>query len=337
MMKSKLFYLFILAAAATLIIVSLTAVNRSNAIMAVVESQKMALSYHKPVTIEAIHVSAGQKITKGQLLLEVDRPDLNLDTEKMLTRKNKVLVNKSLIKSSYETKLELLKIELNGKTTRLNAEIGRLESEIATKNTIHQKIKSLAGDSANSTDPGFSDPDSILLQSYILERNQVALHYQTEKRRLESVFNEEIRVAELELSLIDQEMAELKVEAGELKKYAPFNGTIGSVNAQLQEIVPPYETILSIYEERPTTIKAYISNNSEFQLTVGNDILIESSTRKYETHGTVIEIGARIVSYQNPGSVPGLPDLYGREVFIQLPPENEFLYGEQVYVYPKVK
>ncbi|MCB0494965.1 MAG: HlyD family efflux transporter periplasmic adaptor subunit [Cyclobacteriaceae bacterium] len=336
-MKGKLFYLFVLAAAATLIAVSFSAVNRSSAIMAVVESQKIALSYHKPVTIEAIHVSAGQKITKGQLLLEVDRPDLNLDTEKLLTRKNKEIVNKSVIKSTYESRLELLKIELNGKTTRLNTEIGRLESEIATKSSIHQKINSLAGDQTNPTGSLSNDPDSILLQSYKQERNQVIQHYQTEKRRLELAFSEEMKVSELELSLIDQEIAELKVEAGELKKYAPFNGTIGSVNAQLQEIVPPYETILSIYEERPTTIKAYISNNSEFHLAVGDDILIESSTRKYEIHGTVIEIGSRIVSYQNPGSIPGLPDLYGREVFIQLPPENEFLYGEQVFIYPKAK
>ena len=77
-------------------------------------------------------------------------------------------------------------------------------------------------------------------------------------------------------------------------------------------------------------LSRYVSPGVARQI-LSNLNTVELGSKKIE--GTVLEIGARIVEYQNP-STPTEMMLYGREVFISLPPDNEFLYGEQVIVYP---
>lgn len=332
MIRNNLFVLFVIIAAIGLLVVSLSTVNKREAITAVVESQKTAISYRKAVTIEKIYVNAGQKVKKGDLLLEVTRPDLLLDSERIVNKKEKIQAGIKRLQSSYESKNELLNIEQSSKMQRLDAKIEETMADLAVKASLRRNMSSLSDSAKVSFNT--QDPDSIILQSYIREKDQLATYYRSERRRQKIMLNENLAEQNLELELLENEMKVLLDEEKELKKYAPFDGTIATVNAQLREIVPPYETILSIFEPRPSMIKAFVSNTSVYHLNVGTTILVESSSRPYETQGTIIEIGARIVSYRDPASPPEMPDLYGREVFIKLPSDNEFLYGEQVYVYP---
>jgi hypothetical protein len=104
----------------------------------------------------------------------------------------------------------------------------------------------------------------------------------------------------------------------------------------LNEIVPSFGTIVSLYEKHPSTLKAFIGTDSNFVLKPGDSVDVESSNREYNIPGKVIEVGARIVGYKDPADPVAAPERYGREIFISLPVDNSFLYGEQVYVFPRM-
>ena len=335
MLKKYLFYLFIVLSAIGLVVVSFNTMKKEDAIVAVVESQKTALSYRKPVTIKAIHVSAGQKVKKGDLLLEVERPDLALDYEKLINQKNQVENKKNNLRTAYKNQIRLIDIEKTGKIERLKADIAQLEIEIGYNQTLRSNYQELGiSDSFKQRSSNLNDPDSIKLKSYLTEIEQVSALYSADLHKTKVETDEEIALLDLDIQLINDEIEVLKLEELELKKTAPFDGTIGTVNGQINEIVPSFETIISLFEERPTTIKAYINTSSSFSLSPGDSVYVESSNRDYKTSGIVLEVGARIVDFRNPTEPTTIPDKYGREIFIKLPEDNSFLYGEHVFVFP---
>jgi multidrug resistance efflux pump len=121
-------------------------------------------------------------------------------------------------------------------------------------------------------------------------------------------------------------------EEQELVKKADFIGTVGSVNAQEGELLSPYSTILSLYDLNPTVIKAIMNEGYKYQAEVGQVVNVESTNRSYQIEGKIIEIGARIIEYPNRLKTNQNIPMWGQELFIKIPEENDFLNGERVFV-----
>jgi multidrug resistance efflux pump len=123
----------------------------------------------------------------------------------------------------------------------------------------------------------------------------------------------------------------LNEEKKELIRVSPIDGTIGNVFAQIDELVSPYTTIISIYEAKPTVIKAYVNERRRQDVSVGDKVLVESSNRKYSITGEIFEVGSRITDYPQ-RLIENQLDLFGQEIFISIPKDNRFLGGEKVFV-----
>ena len=78
-----------------------------------------------------------------------------------------------------------------------------------------------------------------------------------------------------------------------------------------------------------------MNEKNRYKLGVGDEVMVESSNRPYQINGKVIEIGSRITSYPARLLVDQDLRLWGQELFIEIPPENEFLNGEKVFVRKK--
>jgi len=89
---------------------------------------------------------------------------------------------------------------------------------------------------------------------------------------------------------------------------------------------------MSLYEMNPTIIKAYMNEKNRYDLEVGDQVFVESANREYNILGTVSEIGSRIVSYPNRLLEVQDRKIWGQEIFIKIPENNDFLNGEKVYV-----
>ena len=75
-------------------------------------------------------------------------------------------------------------------------------------------------------------------------------------------FKEVLKIIDLNIRQQRKEIELLEDEANYLKNYAPVDGTIGDVIAQVGELIAPYTTVLSLYEMNPSVIKAYMNEEN---------------------------------------------------------------------------
>ena len=146
------------------------------------------------------------------------------------------------------------------------------------------------------------------------------------------IYNEEIKSFGIIESQLQIELDVLIQEKEQQIKTSEIHGTIGSVSAQPGELLSPYTTILSVYESNPTIIKAVMNEGYKYQVEVGDIVNVESTNREYSVDGKVIEIGARIIEYPSRLKNNQNIQMWGQEIFVRIPENNQLLNGERVFV-----
>jgi HlyD family secretion protein len=151
--------------------------------------------------------------------------------------------------------------------------------------------------------------------------------------QMDSRFTQDTSLLKGKIKILKNDLLMLEGESADLIQYADQTGNIGNLNVQLNELVPPYQSILSIYSLNPTVIKAFINERGIAGLNVGAKVQVESTNRMYRISGEIIEIGSRITSFpQKLNAISGV-NSYGQEIFVKISENNQFLNGEKVYVY----
>lgn len=331
MIKKRLFIIFWFCIVIVLVLFSFFFQDKNTAIVAQVEPMKKAVSYHRAVKIQAIYVIPGQMVKPGDMLVKVERPDLILDVE----RKNNDLERLNIEQQLKEKKLI---DRTNHSKVGKDAQIGKIDSEIAQLKVIVDSNKELSSQFGSLT--GFADTIRQFGPSYYeieldmlnKEKEFVLRQYELEIQSEQRIYEEETKSYKILVGELENEIAALMEEEKELVKRAEIHGTIGNVNVQAGELLSPYTTILSLYESKPTIIKAFMNEGFKYSMEVGKTVEVESTNRKYSIEGRVSEIGARIVEYPNRLKTHHNIPMWGQELFIKIPDDNSFLNGERVFV-----
>jgi HlyD family secretion protein len=305
--------------------------KQSDAVVAQVDPQRIAISFQKPVKIKSVHVIPGQDVKKGDLLVEVVRPDLMYDLDKATNDLNTYLQEKEMFVTNMNYQIQMNQLEKITEIESIEEEIYQLR----TQYDQNQGIKSaLEGIDIYSDTTSSNYQNTLLMQIDYLEKKkeQMETIYNQKAGQLEEKKKNEIDIYELKIEQQHKELELLENEANFLMNYAPVDGTIGDVTAQVGELIAPYNTILSLYEINPTVIKAYMNEKNRYKFNLGDKVYVESANRDYSISGTVIEIGSRIVSYPNRLLEVQDRKIWGQEIFIKIPEDNQFLNGEKVYV-----
>ncbi len=321
MIRHIVFYGFLALVIGGLLYSSFGKKDGSLAIVAEVEPQKTAISFHKSIRIKSLLVKEGQQVKKGDLLLVAERPQLTLDIER--TKNDQLRIEESLVlvKDKYVLDKKMAELEHFDEMEKIQLAIDQIKTELEQDAQVYKQL------SKNNEPPENPELKTLLSRKEITRERfsktikNIELKFQLEKEQLRS------RLLE-----IKSELTVLNQESESLEQYAPIDGTIGSISAQLMELVPPFQTIISIYDQNPDLIKAYLNENSDISVTPGQSVKVESTNRAYSIEGKVIEIGARIISYPKQLNPINTQQLWGKEIFIQIPKENQFLNGEKVYV-----
>jgi multidrug resistance efflux pump len=329
MIRKSLFYLVLGVTAVFLLIVSFYSKNRNYAVVAEVEPQKTAISYPKPVRIKNLYVAAGEHVQKGDLLLEVERPDLELDIQKIRNEISQLEAEKARRREDYRSARELEEVRHQQQITSLNGRLDELDSEYRSDSLFMAEVTRWTGtDTVTAEEPYF-----IIRKRIQDEKSLEEKRYSSEKKRQQLLFEKDMEFYELRSQRLRDELESHLTEEMNLKQFSPIDGTIGAVSVQLMELIPPYQTILSVYDENPNVIKAYMNEKAIIPVEVGDRVNVESINRNYSLEGEVVEIGSRIVSYPNQMVPASQTQMWGKEVFVKIPTDNEFLNGEKVYVY----
>lgn len=327
-MKKYLFFGFWVVIGILLLILSLISKNEKNAMIARVESRVVALSFQYPVKVRAMHVVPGQRVQKGDLLFEVSSPAIDLDIEQRENELAGLDLEISSVEDELDRKIQLKQTEYEIELAEERSDLRILKAEASARKSSREAVSGITGVAPRN--------DSVtLIKIRDLELGISALLDQKSKElsALESEKNNRLAILHSQKEIVEKEALALNVMKESLTNRAANEGTVGNVFVENNELVSPYKKLLTLYEIKPTLIKAYVNEGQASILRIGDRVLIRASNREISTEGEIEEIGTRVTDY--PIQInPGAEARYGQEVFIRIPQAHEFLDGEMVLVFP---
>jgi len=290
------------------------------------ENKETELSHYEPVTVEKIHVTPGQEVVKGQLLLEVKHSNIDFKIGAAgndIKRLNIISQQEKIILKSKINELELRK---ETEISENLVEKRNLELSIQSKNDLLKGLKSFENVPSN---PNSSDALKLAALDKKLELTLAPITLEIEQ--LKSQLKNSRSPEEVRRQSLKEEIDYLKKEQNKLSIHAPSDGLIGNVLCKVEENINQFSTMINFYERYPTLVKGYVHESLILEVKVDDSLVVSSAMHpQHKVNGIVVGMGTRIVEI--PERLRKMPDFktYGREVLIRIPSENPFLQKEKV-------
>jgi multidrug resistance efflux pump len=292
------------------------------------QNKETEISLDNSVEIINIHVTTGQKVKKETILLDVVSASLPVKINKSQYSIEELKTKYQLWKSDLDWKISQLQLELKEKTSKTQSQIDQLYAKLNLNKKLTENLKSIKKDS-NTT---IGNP----------------VHIKIEALKKELVFTKSIITTKIK-SLKSERFAsnnpllsKIKSLEGQLDYYerkkekqtiiAPSDGLIGNIHCKEGEKKNSFATLISFYEESPTMVMGYIHVELLLKINLNDTIEVLSSSRpEINNTGVVKTLGSRIVEI--PPRLRKIKELktFGREIIIEIPPDNPFLQKKKLY------
>ena len=254
-----------------------------------------------------------------------------LDIENKSSTLENLMAEKEMLNIENRYQQEVASMNLELKMNTIDADLKRLELLKNDQASLSKSISSFNvwGDTTATIDQSYID-----IRIQVLRGERATYHKQLalQARKFDQIYALKCNELDNKIAQTKSELELLKQEESELLQVAKQDGIVGNIYAEEDELVSPFSTLISIYDHNPSVIRALINEHQSFDLAIGQSVLVESTNRKYQVKGTIMEIGTRIVEYPNRLKTHQEIMMYGREIFISIPQESDFLHGEKVYV-----
>ena len=293
------------------------------------ENKETEISMDNGIEVEEIFVTVGQKVEKGDSLLNVVSATLPLKISDTEYKIEELETKYNLWKSGLDWKISQYKIELNENTGKIQSQIDQLNAELENNKKLSKTIKSI--DSDPNTNYEIVNPTLIKLEALneALKHTKGIINTQINNLKSERFADNnpllsEIRALEVQLTHYQERKKEEVI-------IAPTNGLIGNVHCKEGEKISSFGALISFYEESPTLVLGYIHEELILKIKINDSIGIFSSSRPdIQNKGIVKTLGSRIVEI--PPRLRKIKELktFGREIIIEIPPDNPFLQKEKV-------
>jgi multidrug resistance efflux pump len=305
--------------------------NRSTAnFYGVAENQETEINLEHDATVNTIYVTQGQFVTKGTLLLDVTRTELDYKMSELQNDIQELIVKDRLNTIEINGQLQQLRAERAEKISGIQARIRLLESEEAVNKNLFLDLKSIPPPDSSS-DP--STPYATRLDALHEEMRLTVQPIDAEITQLETALKISGLPAQSAVGKLKTEIDLFQKQREQLKIYAPADGLVGSIHSQPGENIQAFNALISFYEQNPNTVVAYLHESLSLKIKVGDSLYVSSSLHP-EEHclGRVSGLGHRIVEI--PERLRKIPEIktYGREVLIEIPHDNNFLQKEKVVI-----
>ncbi len=298
------------------------------------ENRETEIRLENPVIIDAVNVSAGSKVLKGDILLEATRASLELATSDLNHEVAKLQSQFKTWESGLEANIRSLKAQKVARQSEIQYQIDQLESKMSINESLVQGLESIAAAKGES----MRSPDKIRIEGLKTEMNLVVKPLESEIKKLEQELFASKNPLKIQIEKLKNELGYVQQEEENLIIYAPSDGVIGSIFCKVGEQIPSFATLITFYEENPTQVKSYVLESLLLNVQMGDSILIQSGVQMdVKCMGTVIGMGSRIVEI--PERLRKNPNFktYGREIQIAIPANNNFLQKEKVILKLKAK
>ena len=326
-MKFNILYFFwgLLFIAACFLINSFVKTSQTT-IFGTADTEGQVMNFENPVVVNKVYVRAGSQVKKGDTLMLLQRPELDRATT---LKNNEIQVTnaeKQARVKDVDKDIEKLRSDFAIKTNELRSQIQLLESEEKTQvalrkvvdNSKSEQGKSLIVEKINTLKRAMSvEEQRFTLQLRELNQAQAAQS---------TVFDSKENTAYQEINFLEQ-------AKGKLVLLAPIDGFIENVFVFENQITPQYSQLLKINPQKPNKIKGFLPESVDIAYRLGDTVEVFSARRpsiksKALLIGStpqLVELPNRLRKFQNAST-------WGRELYINLPADNDFFIGEKIII-----
>ncbi len=291
------------------------------------ENKEMEIRLEHPSTIENIYVTAGSKVNKGYLLMEVTRSSLEL-TQSDLSHEIAKLESQSKIwKAGIQSSINQLMAQKAAKESEIQIQIAQLESDISIKESLIKDLESIQP----AKDKSGRSPNTIKIEGLKKELQLAVKPIDSQIKKLKNELYASNNPTKIQIEKLQNELGFVNQEEEKLSIFAPSDGVIGTIFCKVGEQFPAYNTLITFYEENPTQVKAYVLESLILNVNMGDSISVLSGVQSgSKSKGKVIGMGSRIIEIPERLRKNPAFKTYGREIQIEIPAENDFLQKEKV-------
>jgi len=328
MSKINPFYVFIFLMFATLMTVNSFYFKGSKSFLGVTYAKSYKINAEKSGIIKNLFVVPGQEVQKGDQLVEVESPQLNLDIQKLRKEIELYISEKQEKRLLLRSKVQLLESEKSILRGEIENDIRVIQNEIDLNNKITSDIR-------GNNYPSISDSLTALKLKIksIDEKGTLrlqALDIKIQDIQQENDFDQSQIQSKIELA--NEELEWKLREERRLNKYATFSGVIENVYVKEGEEVASYTSLVSINPKHPSSVVGYLVGKKERDKQLGQVVTVISLEQPaLRTTGKIIGFGAVV---ELPGVLEKDSSLktFGLEIFIEIPEDNPLVIGEKIIV-----
>jgi len=325
MSRVNSFYVFIFLAFVTLMTVNSFYFKGSSSFLGVTYAKAYKIDAEKSGIINNLLVVPGQEVQKGDKLIEVESPQLNLDIQKLRKEIELFKSEKREKKALLDSKIKLLESEKSILKGEIENDIKLIQNEIDLNNKLTQTIsKDIPTDSLTAL--------KLQIKS-IREKGNLELQG-LDIRILDLKQEDEFDQSQIQskIELANEELEWKLREERRLNKFATFSGVIENVYVKEGEEVEAFTSLVSINPKHPTSVVGYLVGKKERDRELGEIVTVKSLEQPN------LQIQGKIIGF---GAVVELPQImekdnslttFGLEIFIEIPEDNPLVVGEQIIV-----
>jgi multidrug resistance efflux pump len=292
------------------------------------ENKQNEVNLDKDVTVSKIYVKTGDQIRKGELLMRVFNNEMKEEINQL-----DVAIGGAQIKTDQniaEIRAEILGLEQekSNKMAELQSKINVAEKDFAFYSTL---MKNNAGKNVDSA-TDIQNPKVEYIKNLREELISVRVSYDNQISHFRKMISapQETRTLKNQWNI---KKNYLKAEEGKFDVVAPYDGVVGNINVREGENIKAFSSLVSFYESSPPLVLGYILEKYDVRLNIGDSVSIHSvynPTKKVT--GIIASKGNRIVEI--PEKFRKIQDvkIYGIEIFIHIPSDNQFLQKETLKI-----
>ena len=326
MKRINILYIGAIFLAGILYIMSLSMQSKSVFFYGFAENKQMEINHIEDVRVGKIHVTNGQAVKKGDLLLEVLNGNIPLKIEGLKLEKEAIDEDTDAKKANINTRISELRFNASSSIASLENKIVELEKKIELSKSLYDGLKSVKSEGADIQSEDMIKIEN--LRSNIANiKSKTNLEIENQKRLLAALNKPQ----QIKSSILDTELAHFEKKSEMQSIYAPSDGLIGTISCKEGENISGFSSLMNFYNHNPTQVKGYVHESMILEVEVGDKLEVASTLHPdINITGEVIGLGSRIVEI--PERLRKIADFktYGREVLIKIPSDNRFLQKEKV-------
>ncbi len=322
----NVFYIFVLLLGISLWKLNTSFKNDVVLFYGFAENKETEINFNYPTAVGKIYVTPGQRVKKGEPLLDLYRIKSKEVMDDQQFRIDELESRNKLWLNEKQSDIRILQNQKEMAFETIEADVLKLRKEIDFQKSLYNDLESV-----EQVDAAYK-PLSDKIIELENEKNALNKFYTDKIRKLENEIRLNENTVDIKLQRIEAEgkfEEENKIIHNQL--VAPSDGIVGTIHCKEEEHIPSYKTLISFYDPHPNIVKGYVHEDLIVHVALKDSFMIRSiKDQKLACYGEVIGLGSRIVEI--PERLRKIPEFktYGREVLVRIPSNNNFLQKEKV-------